>query len=70
MSKHWENLKTVYVRERFLVVSNVAVMTVTFLVLGFFLSTAVGMQTAIRTLEEQAQITLFFKDEYLEAFWP
>jgi cell division transport system permease protein len=67
VSKHWENLKTVYVRERFLVVSNVAVMTVTFLVLGFFLSTAVGMQTAIRTLEEQAQITLFFKDEYLEA---
>lgn len=67
MAKYWENLKTVYAREKFLVLSNVAVMTVTFLVLGFFLSTVVGMQTAIRTLEEQAQITLFFKDEHPES---
>jgi len=67
MSKHWENLKTVYAREKFLVVSNIAIMTVTFLILGFFLSTAIGMQTAINTLEEQAQVTLFFKDEFPES---
>jgi cell division transport system permease protein len=66
MSKYWEILKIAYKREKFLVVSNVAVMTITFLVLGFFLSTAVGMQTAIKALEEQAQVTLFFKDDYPE----
>jgi len=67
VNKYWETLKIAYARERFLVVSNVAVMTVTFLILGFFLSTAVGMQTAIKTLEEQAQVTLFFKDDYPES---
>ena len=67
MSKHFESLKTLYAREKFLVLSNIAVMTVTFLILGFFLSTVVGMQTAIKTLEEQAQVTLFFEDQVPES---
>jgi len=66
MNKFLEDLKTTYARDKFLVFSNIAVMTVTFLVLGFFLSTAVGMRTAIKTLENQAQITLFFKDDFSE----
>ena len=60
-------LKSLYKREKFLVISNLAVMTVTFLILGFFLSLSIGFQTAIKNLEEQAQVTLFFKDEYPEA---
>lgn len=66
-NKHLEGLKTLYAREKFLVVSNIVVMTVTFLILGFFLSTAIGMQTAIKTLEEQAQVTLFFEDGISES---
>ena len=62
-----KHLKSLYKREKFLVVSNIAVMTVTFLILGFFLSLSIGFQTAIKNLEEQAQVTLFFKDEYQEA---
>ena len=62
-----KHLKSLYKREKFLVVSNIAVMTVTFLILGFFLSLSIGFHTAIKNLEEQAQVTLFFKDEYQEA---
>ena len=65
--KHLDSLKTLYSREKFLVLSNIAVMTVTFVILGFFFGTAVGMQTAIKRLEEQAQVTLFFEDKYPES---
>ncbi|OGC47454.1 hypothetical protein A2886_03455 [candidate division WWE3 bacterium RIFCSPHIGHO2_01_FULL_42_13] len=65
--KHLDSLKTLYSREKFLVLSNIAVMTVTFVILGFFFGTAVGMQTAIKSLEEQAQVTLFFEDKYPES---
>lgn len=64
--KHLDGIKKLYAREKFLVISNISIMTVTFLVLGFFLSVSVGFQTAIKTLEEQAQVTLFFKDEFSE----
>lgn len=58
-----KNLK----REKLLVTSNIAVMTVTFLVLGVFIMIIALSQTAIRNLEKQAQITLFFKDDFPES---
>jgi cell division transport system permease protein len=66
MNKFFSELSTLYSREKFLVISNVAIITVTFILLGLFMSLGVGMQTAIKSLEEQAQITLFFKDSFLE----
>lgn len=61
-----KELKSLYTREKFLVISSVSVMAVTFAVLGFFLSLAVGFQTAVKGLEEQAQVTIFFKDDFAE----
>lgn len=61
-----DEIKQLYSREKFLVVSNIAIMTVTFVLLSFFLSLAVGLQTAIKTLEQQAQVTVYFKDEFQE----
>ena len=66
-SKLFENLKTTIARERLLAVSTFVVMTLTFLVLGLFLGVVVLTQTGIRQLEEQAQVTVFFKDDYPEA---
>jgi len=66
MAKKWQVLKTTVAREKFMVAALVLLMTVTFLILGFFLSSAVGFQTALRALEEQAQITIFFKDDFPE----
>jgi cell division transport system permease protein len=57
-----KNLK----REKLLVASNIAVMTITFLMLGAFISLVAFTQTGLRTLEKQAQITIFFKDEFVE----
>jgi cell division transport system permease protein len=53
-------------REKLLIVSNIAVITITLLVLGVFITVIAFSQTAIRTLEKQAQVTLFFKDEFGE----
>ncbi len=53
-------------REKLLVVSNISVMTITFLVLGMFITTVAFSQTAIRRLEKQALVTVFFKDEFPE----
>lgn len=66
MGKYFAELRSLYQREKFLVVSSISVMAVTFAILGFFLSLAVGFQTAIKGLEEQAQVTLFFKDDFVE----
>lgn len=53
-------------RERLLVVSNIAVMTLTFVILGVFITVFAISQTALRTLEKQAQVTMFFKDDFPE----
>ena len=53
-------------KERLLSVSNFAVMTIAFLVLGIFISLVVTTQTAIRNLEQQAQLTIYFKDDFPE----
>jgi len=54
-------------REKFLSLSNMFIMIVTFLILGFFISLITVSQTAIRYLESQAQLTIFFKDDFSEA---
>jgi cell division protein FtsX len=41
-------------------------MTITFTLLGFFIYVIAVSQTTLRYLEEQAQITLFFKDDFTE----
>jgi len=58
----WHNIK----KEKLLSVSNLLVMTSTFLLLGVFINIVVFSQTALKYLENQAQITIFFKDEFTE----
>ena len=66
MDKLWKNLLISIKREKFLSLSTLIVMTITFTVLGFFLSLIVFSQTAVKYLENQAQITIFFKDDFFE----
>jgi cell division transport system permease protein len=66
MTKLVKNLITNVQREKLLSLSNIAVMTITFLVLGIFIIVVAVSQTTLRYLEQQAQITLFFKDEFSE----
>jgi cell division transport system permease protein len=53
-------------REKLLVISNIAVMTITFLIFGAFITLVAFSQTALKGLEKQAQVTAFFKDEFKE----
>ncbi len=62
----WADLMQHIKKDKLLSVSNVVVMTVTFLLLGIFISVIVYSQTALKYLEEQAQITVFFKDDFTE----
>jgi len=62
----WKNLMGHIKKDKLLSASNLIVMTVTFLLLGVFISVVVYSQTALKYLEEQAQITIFFKDEFTE----
>ncbi|OGC57873.1 hypothetical protein A3H26_03505 [candidate division WWE3 bacterium RIFCSPLOWO2_12_FULL_36_10] len=62
----WKNLLISIKREKFLSLSTLIIMTITFTVLGFFLSLIVFSQTAVKYLENQAQITIFFKDDFSE----
>lgn len=61
-----ENIKITFERERLLSVTSLVVMFIAFIVLGFFVGLIVLTQTSIRTLEEQAQVTVFFKDDFPE----
>ena len=67
MNKVWKNLISNVKREKFMAISNVAVMTITFVLLGLFIIIVAVSQTSLRYLEQQAQITLFFKDDVPEA---
>lgn len=51
-------------KERLLSLSNILVMTFTFVVLGIFINVIVLTQTGLRYLEDQAQLTVFFKDDF------
>jgi len=64
--KVWGNLKKYLEKEKLMSISNFLVMGITFLLLGLFIDTIVLSQTALRYLEDQAQITIFFKDSYTE----
>jgi cell division transport system permease protein len=66
MPKLWENLKTYLQKEKLMTVSHFLVMGITFLVLGIFINVIVLSQTMLGYLEDQAQITVFFKDEFGE----
>ena len=57
-------LKMTFKRERFLVVSTTITLFITFLVMGIFVGVVVLTQTGVKQLEEQAQITVFFKDDF------
>jgi cell division transport system permease protein len=49
-------------KEKLLSASNILVMAVTFVLLGLFINIIVYTQTTLKYLEQQAQITIFFKD--------
>lgn len=53
-------------RERLLSITNIFTMTMTFLILGIFITVIVVSQSVLRTLEQQAQVTIFFKDDFTE----
>jgi cell division transport system permease protein len=66
MPKILENLKSHLEKEKLMSVSNFLLMGITFLILGLFIDIIVVSQTALRYLEDQAQITIFFKDDFGE----
>lgn len=66
MTKVWENLKYYLEKEKLMTISHFLVMGITFLLLGLFIYVVVMSQTALKYLEDQAQITIFFKDEFGE----
>lgn len=66
MPKLYQSLFTHIKREKLLSISNIVVMTITFLILGIFIFVVAISQTSLRYLEQQAQITLFFKDDFPE----
>lgn len=66
MNSMFERVKSNIQKERLLSLSNFFVMTVSFLILGIFISVVVSTQTALRALENQAQVTIFFKDDFPE----
>lgn len=66
MSSIWENLKYYLEKEKLMSIAHLLVMSITFLLLGLFINIIVLTQTSLKYLEEQAQITIFFKDEVTE----
>lgn len=53
-------------REKLLSLTNIFVMSMTFLILGVFVTVVVVSQSILRNLEQQAQVTIFFKDDFTE----
>ena len=66
MDKALKNISLLLKRERLLVITNVLVITLTFLIIGSFITIFALTQTVLRRLEDQAQITVFFKDDFPE----
>ena len=67
MPKSWSIFMSNIKKEKLLSVSNILIMTVTFVLLGLLINVVVFSQTALRYLEDQAQVTVFFKDDFNEA---
>jgi len=53
-------------KERVLSIANILIITITFLVLGTFLSLVFISQSTLAYLEQQTQVTAFFEDEFTE----
>ena len=66
MGKKWRTLKKYLKKEKLMSVSNMLIMVITFFLLGIFIYVIVFSQTALRYLEDEAQVTVFFKDEFVE----
>lgn len=66
MPKVWKSLQGYLKKEKLMTVSNFLVMGITFLLLGIFINVVVLSQTMLRYLEDQAQVTVFFKDDFGE----
>ncbi|MBW6441539.1 permease-like cell division protein FtsX [Patescibacteria group bacterium] len=66
MPKVWNSLKHYLKKEKLMTVSHFLVMGITFLILGIFINVVVLSQTMLKYLEDQAQVTVFFKDEFGE----
>lgn len=66
MGNNLEQLKSLYHREKMLFALNLGAMSVTFFLTAFFIYLIAFSQTAIRSLEEQAQLTIYFKDDFTE----
>jgi cell division transport system permease protein len=64
--KVWKSLQGYLKKEKLMTVSNFLVMGITFLLLGIFINVVVLSQTMLRYLEDQAQVTVFFKDDFGE----
>lgn len=64
--KYLQNTLTNIKREKLLSITNISVMSLTFLILGIFITVVVVSQSILRTLEQQAQVTIFFKDDFSE----
>jgi cell division transport system permease protein len=64
--KVWKILQGYLKKEKLMSVSNFLVMGITFLLLGIFINVVVLSQTMLRYLEDQAQVTIFFKDDFGE----
>ncbi|KKS02682.1 MAG: Cell division protein FtsX [candidate division WWE3 bacterium GW2011_GWF2_41_45] len=67
MPNNWSIFIANIKKEKLLSVSNILIMTVTFVLLGLLINIVVFSQTALRYLEDQAQVTVFFKDDFTEA---
>lgn len=59
-------IKETFQKERVLSWSNLLIMTITFLVLGVFLTTVFITQSTLQYLEQQTQVTAFFRDDFAE----
>jgi len=64
--KVWQSLRHYLKKEKLMTLSHFLTMSITFLVLGIFINVVVLSQTTLKYLEDQAQITVFFKDEFGE----
>lgn len=66
MVKIWKNLVSNVKREKMVSLSNFAVLATSFVLLGVIIELVILSQTSLKYLEEQAQLTIFFKDDYSE----
>ena len=63
---NFEKIKETLQRERVLSFANILTMTITFLVLGIFILIVFISQSTLSYLEQQTQVTVFFRDDFPE----